>query len=106
MPVLFQIYCKHLFKGTNKEMLVSKIVVKIILKIYGENSPRGDLPVVIYVWYSSSLFTLKVFISLIGTSLMIATKKMLEKDTWRIKCNSREITIIQRSFYTFCYEDH
>ena len=33
---------KHLFTGTLQEILVSKIVVKIVLKIYGENSPRGD----------------------------------------------------------------
>ena len=40
-------------------MLVSKIVVKVILKIYGENSPKDDLPIVIYVWYSFSLFNLE-----------------------------------------------
>ena len=43
--------------------------------------------------------TLKVFISLIDTSLMIATIKMHEKDMWRIVncsadlCNSREISM-------------
>ena len=37
-------------------MLVSKIIVKIILKTYWENSPGEDLPIVIYVWYSCSLF--------------------------------------------------
>ena len=52
---------KHLFKGTLQEMLVSKIVVKIILKIYGENSPREDLSIVIYVWYLCSLFNPESF---------------------------------------------
>ena len=46
----------HHFKGTLPEMLVSKIVVKVMFKIYSENSPGGDLPIVIYVWYLCSLF--------------------------------------------------
>ena len=33
---------KTFFKGTLQEMLVSKIIAKTVLKIYGENSPRGD----------------------------------------------------------------
>ena len=32
---------KHLFNGTLQEILVSKIVVKIVLKICGENHQEG-----------------------------------------------------------------
>ena len=56
MAFLPQIYCLFHFKGALQGMLVSKIIVKIILKIYGDNSPRGDLAIVICVWYWCSLF--------------------------------------------------
>ena len=49
MAFLPQIYCLFHFKGALQGILVSKIMVKIILKIYGDNSPRGDLAIVICV---------------------------------------------------------
>ena len=61
-------------------MLVSKIVVKIMLKTYGENSPRADLPIVIHCGIRVVFSTLKALISLIDTSLMIVAIKMHEKD--------------------------
>ena len=56
-------------------MLVSKIIAKTVLKIYGENSPRGDYQLYYMRGIRVIFSTLEVSISLIDTSLIIATIK-------------------------------
>ena len=80
-------------------MLVSKIIVKIVLKLYGENSPSRDYQLQYICGLRIIFSTLKVLMSLIDTNLMIATINMHEKNMWSIaNCsthlyNSREISI-------------
>ena len=87
MVVLCQIYriCqKHLFKGTLQDMLLSKIIVKIVLKIYGENSLKEDYQLQYICGIRVVFLTLRVLISLIDTSLMTVTINTHDKVVWRI----------------------
>ena len=45
-------WCSHAdLLYMSKNTFLKGHILKIILKIYGENSPRGGLPIVIYLWY-------------------------------------------------------
>ena len=78
-------------RDTLQEMLVCKIIVKIVLKIYRENPPRRDYQLQYMSGICVIFSTLKVLISLKKTSLMIASIKMHEKDTWRIANSSADL---------------
>ena len=87
MVALCQIYrmCqKHLFKGTLQDMLLTRIIVKIVLKTYGENSPKGDYQLQYMCGIRVVLLTLRVLISLIDTSLMTVTINTHDQVVWRI----------------------
>ena len=58
---------------------MSKIIVEVVLKIYGENPPRGDYHLQYMCGIRVIFSTLQVLISLKDASLMIASVKCLKK---------------------------
>ena len=83
-------------RDTLQEMLVSKIIVEVVLKIYGENPPRGDYHLQYMCGIRVIFSTLQVLISLKDTSLIIVSVKCIKKICGRLSIVVQTYTIPEK----------